>query len=367
MAYPSSRVRLWLFLGLTPLIPSATLGQQVFDRTPTCPDCRIELQPVVTLGYTDGDGAMPTIAAAVKVDSAGRYVVLLIDGSPPYLFGPDGSFVGRVGREGEGPGEFQMASALEVTGGRIRLYDQGTGRLTEFDQELELLSTSQMPGMQVSQTLWLGEQRQVVNMLGMDSASIGYAVHFLGADMQAYALRDRHPVVAGDGGYMRHLAIDDAGQIWSTNRFGAPRIRQYTPDGTLVAEWVADAEGEPPSFTYGDPENGVPPSQQVFGAWVADGLVWVLSVVPDERWKTGLRKVEGRVRIFYTLDDSVLAYDGLLEVFDPAQGTVLASRRVDGVDAELVLGAGLLGQLRRDDLGWSFVDVRRVRLINPQP
>ena len=339
-------------------------GQEVINRDPTCPGCRIELQPVVSLGSTDGDGAMPTFAASARVDSAGRYIVLLIDESEPFVFDADGSFIRRIGGPGDGPGEFRSVTALDVTKDRLTFVDRDAARLSAFGMNFDLIETTPLPGGSVDQVLYIDAGRLVVNLASSDRASIGYAVYFFGDDLKPYAVRDRYPQVFDDiRGHMRHLMRDQEGGVWTVARYGPLRIRKYSADGEVLGDWADDEGSELLPFSSGDPTDDRPPTPQVLGAWVENGLVWVLSVVADKRWKEGLRKVEGSVRSFYVPSKPMLLFDSVVEVFDPATGTIVAAEHSDGGQPELALGGGLVARLSIDELGWTYVHVLRARLV----
>jgi hypothetical protein len=348
------------------LLPQATSAQQQFDRTPTCPECRIELEEVVTLGSPDGEGALATSALMVRMDSRGRFVVLLIDESPPYVFSADGSFIQRLGREGEGPGEYLNVWTMEVSGDELYIFDRGINRLTTLDLDFNIVETAPVNGRNVGQTLHLDDGRLVVAMDVPDVESRGFALHFLDRNGKPYAVRDEYPYHPGiPWGSMRHLMLDDDGSIWSLNRFGPPRIRKYSSDGDVLGDWSAGESSGDLVFQLGDPSKDIPPTSQVLGGWVQGGLVWIVSTVPDERWRDSLEKVEIRGRTRYHPTNMLLLYDGLIEVFDPQSGTVIASRRADATDAQLAVGRGLTAQFHVDDLGWYYIDISRARLAQP--
>ena len=61
-------------------------------------------------------------------------------------YSAEGAFLGQVGREGEGPGEFRYPSALRVMdGGRVFVWDPGLVRISEFSSEGAFLSSFSPP------------------------------------------------------------------------------------------------------------------------------------------------------------------------------------------------------------------------------
>lgn len=70
----------------------------------------------------------------VAVDTSG--VMWVADSQGPSLrrYGPDGSFLGQVGRAGEGPGEFEGLSGVRRLGpDHIAVWDAHAGRISTFD------------------------------------------------------------------------------------------------------------------------------------------------------------------------------------------------------------------------------------------
>lgn len=61
-------------------------------------------------------------------------------------YGAEGAFLGQIGREGEGPGEFRYPSAMRVVpDGRVFVWDNGLIRVSEFSSEGEFLGSFSPP------------------------------------------------------------------------------------------------------------------------------------------------------------------------------------------------------------------------------
>ena len=84
---------------------------------------------------------------ALAVDSAGRIYVAGGQAGEVKVFGPDGSFVRAIGREGRGPGELRWPAGLTLTpdGGRLLVVDYGNARWSVFDTSGALLYDHQRP------------------------------------------------------------------------------------------------------------------------------------------------------------------------------------------------------------------------------
>jgi len=73
----------------------------------------------------------------VKVDADGSGNLYVLDNGNARIqvFGKDGSFLRSIGREGEGPGEFQIPGRFAVNAaGDIAVFDMGQGRVSVLDK-----------------------------------------------------------------------------------------------------------------------------------------------------------------------------------------------------------------------------------------
>jgi len=86
---------------------------------------------------------------SVDVDRDGQVFVFEMLDRQIRVYDADGRFVRRIGRQGEGPGEFQRVSRFGVAGDTLWTYDFGLRRLTLFDRTGTVLSTAQVRGVPV--------------------------------------------------------------------------------------------------------------------------------------------------------------------------------------------------------------------------
>lgn len=78
----------------------------------------------------------------VVTDPAGRIYVLEADVPEVRVFSRDGEFIRRIGRDGQGPGEFERPNGLALLpGGELAIYDPNADRLTIFDSAGRLVAT----------------------------------------------------------------------------------------------------------------------------------------------------------------------------------------------------------------------------------
>lgn len=99
---------------------------------------RVASEPAVVIGAgIDPEVPFDNIAAVVRL-SDGRIVVA--DGgldSRLSVFSPEGRYLGRLGREGDGPGEFRFIRSLQVgPNDSLYVFDVSLQRLTVFSAEL---------------------------------------------------------------------------------------------------------------------------------------------------------------------------------------------------------------------------------------
>ena len=107
------------------LVPAALMGQEVIriPSTPTCPNCRIELEHVVTFGGSREDSV--DVGHLLRRNSRGEY--LATRRWAPYqvaAFSEAGKLLKVFGRRGEGPGDWEVAEFLEIgRGDTLHVFD----------------------------------------------------------------------------------------------------------------------------------------------------------------------------------------------------------------------------------------------------
>ncbi len=115
----------------------------------------IEAEAVLSVGVVTGDTLQEfdrVVTPFVLPD--GRLVVPLGGSSDIRVFGRDGEFVGRLGGEGEGPGEFRYLSAAWPRGDTIEAFDSRLRRISRFlpDGTVEVvgIASGEYPDMSVA-------------------------------------------------------------------------------------------------------------------------------------------------------------------------------------------------------------------------
>ena len=195
----------------------------------------------------------------------------------------------------------------------------------------------------------------------------------------------RYFVATGDGFFAQPVQVFDSSGKWlqAIGRLGSGpgeymRASDVLPKGdsllivdgearrltTLNAELdVANVEQMPTWFSS---PRLMPDGSLIGGVTRRDGDS---SVVVFERWIPGSdsrppRRGEGG-RDYYPTDDWGLTFDGVIEVRDTVNGTLLASGRFDQPALLPVVGApGLVASLADDADGWWRIAILRTKLPN---
>ena len=112
----------------------------------------LSLEEEITIGKTiKGEEPVFIVLTGIQVDSKGNIYVLDGRARKVKVFDKDGKHIRSFGREGQGPGEFQLANDIVLTPDEtIMILDRGNYRLSFFSQEGELLkevSASKIPSL----------------------------------------------------------------------------------------------------------------------------------------------------------------------------------------------------------------------------
>jgi hypothetical protein len=126
-----------------------TLGDTVVVRTlagSEWPDTAV-LVPELSIGVLDGaEEEMFGDVRAIAVAPTGEIYVL--DRHIPTVrrFGPDGAYLGSIGRDGGGPGEFERPEAMVLLpDGRLLVRDPGNARINVYDRGGNTLPSWRLP------------------------------------------------------------------------------------------------------------------------------------------------------------------------------------------------------------------------------
>lgn len=326
-----------------------------------CPDCFVQLQYVATIGEGTGEGALTEQSLPLGRDARGRFIAMSHVEALPILYDDTGAYLGRLGSEGEGPGQFLDTEAAFVRHDSLFVLDARQGRLQVFDEELEpvrsilgiapfflavplgdgrFVTNNLAPG-RLPMTLYGPEGREIVSFGGSATD-----------EEPRYAHLHRPRV----------LATSSSGGIWSLRSFMEPRAREWSPEGELLRDLPLELSWYEPYTSYRDPSPALRPAPILTGAWEdADGRLWIVGVGADEGWAEGLgeaRAGEGGVPL-YPIEDPHGYYDTFVSVVDPELGgAVVRQRRLEA--AYMSPDPWLLMKPKRDELGFQSFSAYRV-------
>jgi len=350
---PGKEARFWVRL----LTIWAALGALVGCND--APLGSVSLELLVTIGDSVGDNLLPSPPGSIARDSKGRFYLTFPwrAEEETMVFRPDGRFLRRLGRVGEGPGESRRPNAVFVgTADSIYILDRVLARLTVFTPDFELARTATFP-------MFLDVARL---------SSGGFAISVMGDTRTTFKLRRLNaaiepvnsfgtvespcpPLVCGSTD-PRVLSPGQHDDIWAVWRFFRYRVSHYRADGR-EDDFVPKVPWYVPYDRPGNPAPDAPPNPILTAVGEdADGRIWVLgrTAQPDWRYAVGaptvsegqkLHKISGRL------------YDGLIEVLN-REGKVIAHHRFEG-DPRFWLSGNLIASQRSNENGVLYIDIYR--------
>jgi hypothetical protein len=320
----------------------------------------------------------------IKRDGIGRFYVLRPSspsglGDVPVVFDSTGRFVSRLGRLGDGRGEYQGARVVAIgPADTAFIFDLRTQRLSVSAPNLRFVRSTAVQVLVLDATM-ASKDRIAIAAIVPDPDRFGIPLHLLdptGRYVLSFGEDIGRPILPDEEAPLRRkLASAAMGGIWSADEWGQYRIRRWDANGHLVTEFTRRAawlsEGIPSSSKAPD----IPPPASIAGLFEDDdGLLWVLVTVTDRRnWARALRSFqpspeEIRTRTvpgpFYLIVDYELAFDTVIEVIDPVNRVLLASLHTDSL-FNYAVGPGRVARLIRKESGAVIPEVWKVRLHRP--
>lgn len=330
---------------------------------PSCPGCEIALEPVLTLGDPDGPGMLEGAFNNVRVDSRGRYYVFAV-GSPYFwVFDESGEILRRVGRAGQGPGEFGMIGEIIVDpSDSLFVMDPALGRMTVFSPDYRPVRSVAVGPLARGQGLFLGTQ-MVINAGIHTPDRIGYPLHLVNRNGE---------VVASFGSLTDGAYRADLREVLDSRELGASkgdsiwvgRINQYVIERWLATGEIVDAmQREPqwfPAWWAPEADADSPPVPLLVDLSQRGDTLWVLIKVAGEDWRSGVEP-DGRLA---RVTDRDAYRDAILEAIDLTRGEVLASRRFTQL-LDTFLDGAMVARNDTDELGNPVVRLHALRILDP--
>ena len=320
-------------LASSPPNASASFVQEQETRAPevqiipdqvSCDTCVIERYLVATIhDRAFRDGAL-IFFGLPHVNSDGTFLVIA---GPPtaselYLAEPDGSIVRRIGRAGDGPGEYRRVSAALELPEAYFVFDQTLRRVTRLSKTtLEALGTTQLHLIQGAVPPLVFEDGSLLfSGTSRTRSGIGHPFHLLDSSGQLVRSFGVEEVVPpSQNPYPGVLARSRDGAFWAAfpDRY---QIERWDREGNLLAVIQPEADwftNEPDR----EKQQAGARQSRVQGLFEdEDGLLWVHIIG---------RQVGEKVGGQLEPDPSTSA--SIIEVIDPVVGTLVASSRVEGL------------------------------------
>ncbi len=133
------------------------------------------LEPELSIGVFEGaEEEMFGDVRGIAVNPAGELYVLDAQVTAVRRFGPDGTYLGSLGRKGGGPGELRQPEAMALLpDGRLLVRDPGNGRINVWDSAGQSLPSWRLPS---------GGNLHTSTPVFVDPADNGYTPLLLRAD-----------------------------------------------------------------------------------------------------------------------------------------------------------------------------------------
>ena len=329
---------------------------------PTCAECSIRVQEIVRI---QGRDQLTSPPALVRMDSKGRYWIL--PGQEPALvYDSVGNFLRRLGRKGNGPGEYWAPiDAVGLPGDSTLLVDL-TGYAAVLNPEWAETRRVRMPAA-LRPSVVVNWPHEIVMAGSVQTPeAIGLDLHVLSFDkatariVQSFALDNGEFRPGMSASYVLTRSAD--GVIWAANR-GRYRVGLWRPNGVALRV----LQREPSWFREESPSwagnHTTPPPPYLSGLHVDNNqLVWALVAVPARTWREawagvqeGTREVSVRQLAWEKL------YDVIVEVIDPIAGRVVAREKLSAY-ALGFLPNGRLATYRLDASGQVIIAISELSL-----
>lgn len=125
-----------VFAAALALASASLTAQEVVELSGTDRPLRVDLEEVYRVGTGNEEWEQFGLLEQVGFDGAGRLYVYDDESYRIVVVNPDGTFAHQFGREGEGPGEFDLPMAFAVfRDGRAVVYDAGRSAIMVFNPD----------------------------------------------------------------------------------------------------------------------------------------------------------------------------------------------------------------------------------------
>lgn len=286
----------------------------------SCETCTITLDTIASIGGIQGKGlGVVTEHSVVAVDGRGRFLLSELRQNEFSVFDSSGKFIRTVGRQGDGPGEYQIGISQIAPGPRfIHVFENHRGR-TLLDHEFNVVRTDRFPGQVLHGYAYVTDSEGVVMMADIPTPNaVGHNFHILrhSGEMISFG-GDRAPSFHVTGNAETMWALQGSVNRVVRWRLGAEPQVSRTIDRTVEA-----FDSGPRDRWPGTGSGGIKLDEK--------GRLWIRWFTPDSEWIEPKVKPKPGQR---PLPPPPLqqVFDNYLDVFDPRTGRTLARHRSDGL------------------------------------
>lgn len=307
------------------------IGVKQISRAPSfCSDC-LAIERLVQLDADSGPGmlAAPRVYD-VAVDSRGRSWVS--ETTTLKVYGPSGEFLTQIGREGEGPGEFQHASWLHIDAEDVvHVVDRTTRRETLVDPSFQVVGERRLR-LPTPNLVRLRDGRYFAGGAVMTVDAIGLPLHIV--DGQDVVRSFGTPLEETDVAVLafhlrRHVTSTATGVLISVKHYDYS-IEAWTDEGVRIAGFQGETLNDPP-VTPGPSTFDKFPDYRITGMHVDESArLWIRMLETLPSWRDAFverMSPDGSLTI-RPRDDAERkdAFHTRIDVIDLATAELLASQ-----------------------------------------
>jgi hypothetical protein len=337
----------------------------------SCPTCRITARALAELGTTDTEGELLGFPRMIARTRDGRYVVPA-NSEPPFIYDSTGRYLGRLGRLGDGPGEFRAPRFVAIgPGDSLFVYESPSARVSVFDPNLKFVRT--FNGVRGAQHLSVLSTGQLLATGSQNSPDrIGLLYHLINSEGDSPRTIGE-PAVQVDlrqpFEIFRKTAAGKGDRFWSAKEFYEYRIEEWSTDGRLHRVLTPRSPWFKPYQLAGREAPGrVSPTKpalpDIWALWTDEsGRIWVAARIADTSLSGGFGPpvgVEGGQQ--YPIVAPELVWNTVIEVIDPSRAVVVARATFPWVIQGWVSDNRVFG-IRQSEDGGPIVDVWQLNLL----
>jgi hypothetical protein len=302
--------------------------------SPRCGGCTIVLSPWRDLGAATGPGILEDDGSTVVMDGRGRFYLVGNYPTRITVFDPNGAYLQSVGRGGDGPGEYRgIGAVVPFRGDSLLVLDNMQSRATVLDHSYEVARTVRLAMIPEQQVVRLANGELVIEASLRTPARVGQPFHRVATDGQVKnSFGATTALYRPDIPFIDRRALAHAGylSVWSGHRTQYLVEMLSAETGAATLQFRREVSWFPPRLAPGSSllSADVPPEPFLRDLHQDDhGYLWVLITVAGTDWRTGVRADPSGGHGIRVVDEERY-YASVIEVINPAEGSVMASLRV---------------------------------------